>query len=73
MILSDSLSGHMTLEKWNEAIQPKVNRSRNLHTVTSEKLLEFFILLSSLHSFTGNLGQTNYAVGCAYQVALAKH
>jgi hypothetical protein len=73
MVLSDSLFGHMTLEQWNEAIQPKVHGSRNLHTVTSEQPLEFFILLSSLHGFTGNPGQTNYAAGCAYQVALAKH
>jgi hypothetical protein len=73
MVISDSLFGNMTLDHWNKAIKPKVQGSKNLHKVTFEQPLEFFILLSSLHSFTGNPGQTNYTAGCAYQVALAKH
>jgi hypothetical protein len=73
MVLKDSLFEDMTLQYWEEAIRPKVHGSKNLHTVTLEQPLEFFILLSSLHSFTGNPGQSNYAAGCTYQVALAKH
>ncbi|KAF1941682.1 hypothetical protein EJ02DRAFT_491319 [Clathrospora elynae] len=73
MTLNDSLFSNMTQEKWSSTIRPKVHGSKNLHEVTLSQPLDFFILLSSLHSFIGNPGQANYAAGCAYQVALAKY
>lgn len=63
----------MTHEQWASTILPKVHGSKNLHEATLSQPLDFFILLSSLHSFIGNPGQANYAAGCAYQVALAKY
>ncbi|KAH7397176.1 hypothetical protein BKA66DRAFT_566312 [Pyrenochaeta sp. MPI-SDFR-AT-0127] len=73
MTLNDSLFSNMTHEQWTTTILPKVHGSKNLHEATLSQPLDFFILLSSLHSFIGNPGQANYAAGCAYQVALAKY
>ncbi|KAG9187092.1 hypothetical protein G6011_04963 [Alternaria panax] len=73
MTLNDSLFTTMTSQQWTSTILPKVHGSKNLHEITIDQPLDFFILLSSLHSFIGNPGQANYAAGCAYQVALAKN
>ncbi|KAH7381320.1 polyketide synthase-like protein [Phaeosphaeria sp. MPI-PUGE-AT-0046c] len=73
MALSDSLFQNMDSDKWMNCIRPKVFGSKNLHEATLDQPLDFFILLSSLHSFIGNPGQSNYAAGCAYQVALASY
>jgi hypothetical protein len=73
MTLNDSLFTTMTSHQWASTILPKVHGSKNLHETTMSQPLDFFILLSSLHSFIGNPGQANYAAGCAYQVALAKY
>ncbi|KAH9876419.1 hypothetical protein J1614_003550 [Plenodomus biglobosus] len=73
MTLNDSLFSNMTHEQWIHTILPKVHGSKNLHEVTLSQPLDFFLLLSSLHSFIGNPGQANYAAGCAYQSALARY
>ncbi|KAI4940246.1 Type I Iterative PKS [Alternaria arbusti] len=73
MTLNDSLFSTMTSHQWTSTILPKVHGSKNLHETTLSQPLDFFVLLSSLHSFIGNPGQSNYAAGCAYQVALAKY
>lgn len=73
MTLNDSLFSNMTHAQWTSTILPKVHGSKNLHETTLSQPLDFFILLSSLHSFIGNPGQANYAAGCAYQVALAQY
>lgn len=73
MTLNDSLFSTMTHAQWTNTILPKVHGSKNLHEATLSQPLDFFILLSSLHSFIGNPGQANYAAGCAYQVALAQY
>ncbi|OAL42752.1 hypothetical protein IQ07DRAFT_668895 [Pyrenochaeta sp. DS3sAY3a] len=42
---------------------------KNVYEATLSQPLDF----SFFHPFTGNSGQSNYAAGCGYQVALAKH
>ncbi|KAF1829663.1 hypothetical protein BDW02DRAFT_138335 [Decorospora gaudefroyi] len=73
MTLNDSLFTNMTAQQWTATLLPKVQGSKNLHHLTLSQPLDFFIMLSSLHSFLGNPGQANYAAGCAYQVALAQY
>lgn len=73
MALHDALFANMTEEQWTSTLRSKVHGSKNLHDMTLSQPLDFFILLSSLHSFIGNPGQANYAAACAYQVALAQH
>ena len=61
----------MTLAQWEQASRSKVESSWNLHTLLPE--LDFFILLSSVSGVVGNPGQSNYAAGCSFQDALARH
>ena len=54
------------------SIAPKVQGTYNLHRHLPLNL-DFFTMLSSIASITGSRGQANYAVGNAYQDALARH
>ena len=62
---------NMTLTQWEQTSRSKVESSWNLHTLLPD--LDFFILLSSISGVVGNPGQSNYAAGCTFQDALARH
>ncbi|KAK1468240.1 mycocerosic acid synthase [Colletotrichum melonis] len=76
-VLSDNVFAEMTLEEWNAAVNVKVAGSRNLWEVliatkNDDSTLDFFVMLSSLTSVTGNNGQANYSAGNSYQDAMAR-
>ncbi|TDZ33845.1 Reducing polyketide synthase FUB1 [Colletotrichum spinosum] len=75
-VLNDNVFGQMTLDQWTEALNVKVAGSKNLWEVLSSKTaastLDFFVMLSSLTSVTGNTGQANYSAGNAFQDAMAR-
>ncbi|KAL2833622.1 polyketide synthase [Aspergillus pseudoustus] len=74
MVLQDVLFEKMTFTQWHRSLSPKLLATQNLHQAFSDaSSLDFFIMLSSLMSVTGNAGQANYAAGGAYQDALARH
>lgn len=62
---------NMTLTQWEQTSRSKVESSWNLHKLLPD--LDFFILLSSVSGVVGNPGQSNYAAGCTFQDALARH
>ncbi|KAF5254445.1 hypothetical protein FANTH_703 [Fusarium anthophilum] len=73
MVLQDAIfQSNMTFQQWELTIRSKVDTSKNLHDLLP-KDLDFFILLSSLAGVVGQMASANYAGGCAYQDALAKH
>lgn len=63
----------MDLSSWCETVNPKVKGSQNLHEVTKELDLDFFVLLSSTSGLLGTPCQSNYAAANAFQDALALH
>lgn len=65
----------MTLTKYNQALDPKIRGSQNLHDLFSQSSdqLDFFVMLSSLCGLLGNASQSNYAAGNTFQDALAHH
>ncbi|KAL4880374.1 putative polyketide synthase [Aspergillus karnatakaensis] len=73
MVLQDSPFVSMTGAQWDIALQAKMQSTQNLHLVTREDPLDFFLLFSSIASISGNPGQANYATGNAYQNAMAAH
>ncbi len=73
MVLKDQVFANMSFDAFVNTVRPKVQGSWALHHATLQQPLDFFVLLSSAASFVGNAGQSNYAAGCAYQVALASH
>lgn len=62
----------MSLEDYTAAVKPKLQGTQNLVDAFGKEALEFFIMLSSITSILGKTGQSNYAVGNAYQDALAQ-
>jgi phthiocerol/phenolphthiocerol synthesis type-I polyketide synthase C len=56
------------------AVMPaKVDGALNLHTLTDGDELDFFVMFSSLASFIGSPGQSNYAAANAFLESLAEH
>jgi aryl carrier-like protein len=70
--MQDSIFENMTYTQWTRSIASKVDTSWTLHQVLPRDL-DFFILLSSVAGIYGLPGQSNYAAGCAFQDALARH
>ena len=62
----------MTVQDFRDALQPKVQRTWNLHKHLP-KGMDFFVILSSVGGVFGNRSQSNYAAGNTYQDALARH
>lgn len=74
MALQDSLFEQMTLENWQTSLRPKVAATWNLHHQFSDAgSLDFYVMLSSLSGILGIASQANYAAGCSFQDALARH
>lgn len=75
-VLKDNTFDKMTLEDWRAAINVKVDGTWNLwQALTAEDVdskLDFFIMLSSMVSVIGNVGQANYCAGNSFQDALAR-
>jgi acyl transferase domain-containing protein/NADPH:quinone reductase-like Zn-dependent oxidoreductase/ubiquinone/menaquinone biosynthesis C-methylase UbiE/acyl carrier protein len=71
MVLDDAPIERLTEERMWKAMAPKVMGAWNLHTLTLDAPLDFFVLFSSLASLIGNAGQANYVAGNAFLDALA--
>jgi acyl carrier protein len=61
----------MSYDQWQLTIRSKAHSSWNLHRLLPN--LDFFIQLSSLAGIVGPAAQSNYAAGCTFQDALARH
>lgn len=73
LVLKDQKLKIMDEETLRAALEPKVKGSVILHTVTREEPLDFMLFFSSVQSFLGNAGQSNYAAACAFKDAFALH
>ncbi|KAH9430658.1 hypothetical protein MCOR02_007994 [Pyricularia oryzae] len=73
-VLRDNVFTSMTPEEWHGALGVKATGSQNLWTALTadSHRLDFFTMLSSLTAVTGNVGQSNYSAGNAWQDALAR-
>ena len=56
-----------------KVMAPKMMGAWNLHKLTTDAPLDFFVLFSSFVSVVGNPGQANYAAGNAFLDALAHY
>ncbi len=72
-ILDDGVLLEQTAERFEKVLVPKVRGGWNLHLLTREVPLDFFVLFSSAASLLGSPGQGNYAAGNAFLDALAHH
>ena len=73
-LLQDAIFPNMTLNKYYQALDPKIQGSQNLHDLFQQPdQVDFFVMLSSLAGILGNPSQSNYAAGNTFQDALAHH
>lgn len=71
--LNDKSIPNQTADSYEMVAAPKVDGAWNLHSLTQDKGLEFFVMLSSAASLFGSKGQANYAAANAFLDGLACH
>lgn len=72
-VLDDALIVNQDAAKLGRVMGPKVRGAWNLHHLTLERSLDFFVMYSSAASLLGSPGQANYAAANAFMDALAHH
>jgi acyl transferase domain-containing protein/acyl carrier protein len=73
MVLDDASVLELNLDRLKTAMAPKMSGAWNLHTLTSNAPLDFFVLFSSAASLIGSPGQGNYVAGNAFLEGLAHY
>ncbi|MDZ4789902.1 MAG: SDR family NAD(P)-dependent oxidoreductase [Hyphomicrobiales bacterium] len=71
MLLDDAPLAQIDEARLQAIISPKVAIADNLHELTQNDALGYFVLYSSVSAFIGNPGQAAYAAANAYLEALA--
>ncbi|MEN8215015.1 MAG: type I polyketide synthase [Pseudomonadota bacterium] len=72
-ILDDGVLLQQTWERFSQVMAPKVAGIWNLHLLTQEMPLDFFVCFSSMVSLLGSPAQGNYVAANAFMDALAHH
>jgi myxalamid-type polyketide synthase MxaB len=70
-VLREGLVGNQSVESFATVMAPKVRGGWELHRLTREVPLDFFVCFSSMASLTGSPGQANYAAANAFLDSLA--
>ncbi len=71
MVLDDGLIRNLDPARFRKVLAPKVQGAWNLHQLTLDLPLDFFILYSSATTYIGNPGQANYVAANLYLESLA--
>ena len=72
-IIDDGILLQQTAGRFEKVMAPKVNGVWNLHKLTIEKSLDFFVSFSSTASVLGVTGQSSYAAANAFLDSLASY
>jgi SAM-dependent methyltransferase/acyl carrier protein len=72
-VLDDGVLLQQTWERFAKVLAPKVEGAWNLHRLTQNTPLDFFVLFSSAAALLGSPGQANHAAANAFLDALAHH
>ncbi|MBF0287243.1 MAG: SDR family NAD(P)-dependent oxidoreductase [SAR324 cluster bacterium] len=72
-VLDDGMIAQQNWERFEKVMRPKINGAWNLHRLTENIPLDFFLMFSSAASVLGTLGQSNYASANAFLDALAHY
>ncbi|VFN01602.1 MAG: polyketide synthase 12/epothilone polyketide synthase D, partial [Candidatus Kentron sp. G] len=72
-LLDDGVLEQQDMDRFRRVMAPKLAGSWNLHTLTRDRPLDFFVCFSSAASLLGNAGQGNYAAANAFMDALVHY
>ncbi|HEY3062327.1 MAG TPA: SDR family NAD(P)-dependent oxidoreductase, partial [Chloroflexota bacterium] len=70
-VLDDATLIRQDWQRFMRVLSPKVEGAWNLHCLTHDRPLDFFVLFSSAAALLGSAGQANYAAANAFLDALA--
>lgn len=70
-VLDDGVLDQQDWSRFAKVMEPKVEGSWNLHRLTRDQPIDFFVFFSSSASLLGSPGQGNYAAANAFMDALA--
>ncbi len=71
MVIDDALMANLDAERMARVLEPKIKGGWNLHELTRDLPLDYFMLYSSVTTYIGNPGQANYVAGNAWLEGLA--
>ena len=72
-VLDDRIVLHLDSERFERVTNPKIRGAWNLHRLTLNRELDFFVLFSSAASLLGPAGQGNYSAANAFLDGLAHY
>jgi acyl transferase domain-containing protein len=72
-VLDDGILLQLDEGRFKRVMSPKINGAWNLHQLTRDETLDFFVLFSSAASMLGSPGQGNYVAANAFLDALARY
>lgn len=72
-VLDDGILIHLNQERFKKVMAPKVKGAWNLHALTLDEELDFFVLFSSGASVLASPGQGTYVTANSFLDALAHH
>jgi NADPH:quinone reductase-like Zn-dependent oxidoreductase/short-subunit dehydrogenase/acyl carrier protein len=72
-VLDDGILQQLDQERFYRVLRPKVAGAWNLHKMTTDMDLDFFVLFSSVATVFSNPGQGNYVAANAFLDALAHY
>ncbi|MGD1930337.1 MAG: SDR family NAD(P)-dependent oxidoreductase [Leptolyngbyaceae cyanobacterium] len=72
-VLSDGRLEQLAWPQFEHVLAPKVEGAWNLHQLTQEMALDFFVMFSSAASLLGSPGQANHAAANAFLDGLAHY
>ncbi|MDY6949879.1 MAG: type I polyketide synthase [Thermodesulfobacteriota bacterium] len=72
-VIDDGVLLRQDWDQFQKVMAPKVYGAWNLHHMTRDTVLDFFISFSSMASLLGSQGQGNYGAANAFLDALAHH
>jgi acyl transferase domain-containing protein/acyl carrier protein len=72
-VLDDATLAQQTTERFRRVMAPKMLGAWNLHRLTRDVPLDFFVMYSSMASLLASAGQANYVAANAFLDALAHH
>ncbi|XP_013393592.1 uncharacterized protein LOC106161238 [Lingula anatina] len=72
-VLADGAFVNQNQDTFERATGPKIKGSWNLHKLSINLPLDYFVMHSSVASLLGNPGQTNYGAGNAFMDSLAHY